>query len=339
MPRPIYNEPRRNREDDRLNKLAVLAQILGGLNGQQQNAQQDGQRNALATLGLILQQQSQGAQAEETKRANDLRSGEFWGGELPLKYLAQENAQKEAQATRDLTAQHYGGIENLQRQGLENDQNWRLAQQTDEAAKRGIMLNTEQERLKAEKEAQQQGLLRTALSGYASLPSVTPESYSKLAAASGVQGFDTFNSANKEAILGDQTSKLQQILGPIYSQFGKQPHQAQGALDAVWGTDPRLQSPEIQARIQPWLQQQNEGIYNSQNPSITPEAVTAQRGQPLQGGLFGQGGTFDLRDQTPSDIVAQRNAYRQLHPEAFANPPGIFDFIFGRNKNTGSIYK
>lgn len=289
MPRNvIYDNGRRQGQgDNRLEKLAALAQIYGGLTGQQNQAQQNQQQNALAVLGLILNQQNQqaglgqrksefeseqqarAATLAETKRAHDLESGQYWQGDLPFKYAGQEAAQKEAEATRQLTAGHYKELADLQRAGLQQSGEQFTAQQNQEANKLQFLAIQDQRKMDAEKAAQQDALTRAGLTNYASIPGATLEGYSKLAESANIPGFAPFNAANKEALLTNNVSQLQGLLGPVYGQFDKSPHQAQSALDAIWKGDQRMQNPEVQARLQPYLQSLNEGLYKGPQAAAT----------------------------------------------------------------------
>lgn len=283
-------------------------------------------------------------QAEGDPRLAQLAAiAQIYGGLNGQANQQGQNQQQNALAILGLMLQHEHQQELLgvQKAGQEQNQNQFLAQQTQSQAELGAKNTWEQQKIKADKQASEQALTRTGLTNAAGLPGMTPEVYAKLAEAAGVHGFAPFNAANESAIVNRNVGELKPLFGGLYSQFQDHPKQAQQSVNTLW-TDPRMQNPKVQEMLRPYLNELDASLYNPQAPGVvptTPEAVLAQRGDQRTGGLFGVGGTFDLRDQTPPAVIAQRNAYQQAHPEVVGNPPGILDWLLGKNKNVGSIYK
>lgn len=101
MPRPYFiPRERRNPQEDRLAQLAAIAQIYSGLQGTQQQQQNDMQRNALGILGLVMNNEREQEQMRQAQADRDMRSGQFWEGEMPLKYAQEQRQIDEAKAAQ-----------------------------------------------------------------------------------------------------------------------------------------------------------------------------------------------------------------------------------------------
>lgn len=228
-----------------------------------------------------------------------------------------QNQQQNALAVLGLMMQHQHqqDLLGVQKSGQEQNNNQFMAQQTQAQAELGAKNTWEQQKLEAEKSAQQDALTRAGLNNYVSIPGATLEGYSKLAEAANVPGFAPFNAANHEAILGNNVSQLQQLLGPTYGQFDKQPHQAQKALDTIWQGDPRMQNPEVQARLQPYLDQQNASIYK---PQATADAPA---GTGIGGGLGSL--VHNLPGAVPQALQSADSAMTDFGGNFWANLLGL----------------
>lgn len=107
MPR---NRNQSDPKSERLAQLAAIAQIYSGLQGPQVRQQEQGQQNALAVLGLIMQQQNQQAQLKQQQgsqqQAHEIALGQLANQGAGIAYgaansnAAQQQAQREAENTR-----------------------------------------------------------------------------------------------------------------------------------------------------------------------------------------------------------------------------------------------
>lgn len=186
----------------------------------------------LSIVGLL--QAQQGSQHQQAQLAQQGQQGQQ-ANMLAMLGLMQQGENQ--QATRDQNATEFAG------------------RQVNDAATLALNNQHLQNTERASADHDKQMALNTVLEQYGRMPGATPEGLMHLASS----GPEQFLNESKSAMTANQVGQMQGPLSAVYSQFGKDPMKAQGALDMLW-QDPRMQSPDVQAGLAPFLQSQNEGL-------------------------------------------------------------------------------
>jgi len=281
MANPRYPQQRPERGgDNKVAQLAALAQLFSSMQRPGLEAQGQNKQAAMALLGLMQQAEHQKAVLGE-QQAN--RQGDqMYRADMLKETQAQRQQQadlaKAAEAQRAMELGITQGNQAAQLAVQNTGRQAELAQQSDlaqraEAARMALL----EKEIAARAEQEKLAGSRAVLMQLPGMPGVTPESYLETASKMGVPGTDAALQAGRQGVINNQTQQLQSLLGPVYQQFQTKPQQAQKALDMIWASDPRMQSPQLQTAMQPWLDQQNAQV---------PVGGTAQPGVRTNGQVW-----------------------------------------------------